>query len=92
MSRVAALAVVLLLVATPVAAQQAAVCVPDAAAADEASRNAGEELAWIGQTNAGTLMRFYLGRQTYSVFFQRLDGSWCTAPSMIGKIRRSGAA
>ena len=88
----AALVIAACLVATPVAAQQAAVCVPDAAAADEASRNAGEELAWVGQTNAGTLMRFYLGRDTYSVFFQRSDSSWCTAPSMIGKIRRSGAA
>ena len=88
----AALVIAACLVATPVAAQQAAVCVPDAAAADEASRNAGEELAWVGQTNAGTLMRFYLGRETYSVFFQRSDSSWCTAPSMIGKIRRSDAA
>ena len=88
----AALVIAACLFATPVAAQQAAVCVPDAAAADEASRNAGEELAWVGQTNAGTLMRFYPGRETYSVFFQRSDSSWCTAPSMIGKIRRSGAA
>ncbi len=86
------LAIAACLVATPLSAQQAAVCVPDAASADEASRNAGEELVWIGQTNAGTLMRFYLGRQTYSVFFQGADSSWCTAPSMVGKIRRSGAA
>lgn len=71
---------------------QQIVCVPDAAAADEASRNAGEELAWVGQTSAGTLMRFYLGRQTFSVFYQGADSSWCTAPSMIGKIRRSDAA
>jgi len=87
----AAVVIAACLFATPVAAQQTAVCVPDAAAADEASRNAGEELAWVGQTNAGTLMRFYLGRETYSVFFQRSDSSWCTAPSMIGKIRRSDA-
>jgi hypothetical protein len=80
------------LFATPLSAQQQIVCVPDAAAADEASRNAGEELAWVGQSNAGTLMRFYLGRQTYSVFFQGTDNSWCTTPSMIGKIRRSDAA
>ena len=90
--RAAVIIIAACLLVTPVFAQQSAVCVPDAAAADEASRNAGEELAWVGQTNAGTLMRFYLGRETYSVFFQRADSSWCTAPSMIGKIRRSGAA
>ena len=88
----AALAIAACLFATPLAAQQQIVCVPDTASADEASRNAGEELAWVGQTSAGTLMRFYLGRQTYSVFFQGADSSWCTAPSMIGKIRRSDAA
>ena len=92
MSRLAAAVIIAAcLFATPARAQQSAVCVPDAEAADEASRNAGEELAWVGQTNAGTLMRFYLGRDTYSVFFQRSDSSWCTAPSMIGKIRRSDA-
>jgi hypothetical protein len=87
----AALAIAACLFATPLAAQQQIVCVPDTAAADAASRNAGEELAWVGQTNAGTLMRFYLGPTTWSVFFER-NGQWCTAPSMIGKIKRDGAA
>lgn len=88
----AALVIAACLIATPLSAQQAVVCVPDAASADEASRNAGEELAWAGQTNGGTLMRFYLGGSTWSVFFQRADGQWCTAPSMVGKIKRDGAA
>ena len=47
---------------------------PDRAAADEASRNAGEELAWVGKTSGDTIMLFYLGRETWSVFFQRPDG------------------
>jgi hypothetical protein len=88
----AALAIAACLFATPLAAQQQIVCVPDAAAADEVSRNASEELAWIGQTSGGTLMRFYLGPRTYSVFFQRPDSQWCTSPSMVGKIKRDGAA
>lgn len=70
---------------------QQIVCVPDAAAADEVARNAGEELAWAGETSAGVSMRFYLGRKTWSVFFDR-GGQWCTAPSMVGKIKRDGAA
>mgnify|MGYP003113083403 CR=1 FL=1 len=88
----AAVVIAACLVATPVSAQQAAVCVLDTASADEVSRNAGEELAWIGQTNGGTLMRFYLGPRTYSVFFQRPDSQWCTSPSMVGKIKRADAA
>lgn len=70
---------------------QQIVCVPDAAAADEAARNANEELAWRGETSGGTAMRFYLGRTTWTVWFER-DGRWCTAPSMVGKIKRDGAA
>ena len=76
----------------PAAAQQAAVCVPDAAAADEASRNSGEELAWMGETSEGSMMRFYLGQRTWSVFYLRSDGQWCTAPTMVGKIRRADPA
>ncbi len=84
------LAAFLVLFATPAMAQQI-VCVPDAAAADEASRNAGEELAWQGETSGGVGMRFYLGRETWTVFFNR-GGQYCTSPSMIGKIKRDGAA
>jgi len=61
-------------------------CVPDTAAADQAARNAGEELAWQGETSGGVGMRFYISPTTWSVFFER-DGQWCTAPSMVGKIR-----
>jgi len=87
----AALAIAACLFATPLAAQQQIVCVPDTASADEAARNAGEELAWRGDTSDGVGMRFYLGRETYTVFFER-NGQWCTAPSMVGKIKRDGAA
>lgn len=86
----AALAIAACLFATPLAAQQQIVCVPDAASADEAARNAGEELAWRGETS-GVGMRFYLGRETWTVFFER-NGQWCTVPSMVGKIKRDGAA
>jgi hypothetical protein len=79
------------LFATPLAAQQQIVCVPDTASADEAARNAGEELAWRGETSGGVGMRFYLGRDTWTVFFDR-GGQWCTAPGMVGKIKRDGAA
>jgi len=88
-----ALVIAACLFATPLAAQQQQqiACVPDTAAADEAARNAGEELAWRGETSGGTAMRFYLGRDTWTVFFER-GGQWCTAPSMVGKIKRDGAA
>jgi hypothetical protein len=86
----AVLAIAACLFATPLAAQQQIVCVPDTASADEAARNAGEELAWRGETS-GVGMRFYLGRDTWSVFFER-GGQWCTAPSMVGKIKRGGKA
>lgn len=93
--RRAALAIATCLFATPLSAQQPIACVPDAAAADEAARNAGEELAWRGETSGaggGTVgMRFYLGRDTWTVFFER-DGQWCTAPSMVGKIKVGEAA
>jgi L-aminopeptidase/D-esterase-like protein len=79
------------LFATPLSAQQQIVCVPDAAAADEAARNAGEELVWRGETSGGVGMRFYLGRETWTVFFNR-GGQWCTTPGMVGKIKRDGAA
>lgn len=79
----------------PASAQQQIACVPDAAAADEAARNAGEELAWRGETSGGgggtVGMRFYLGRDSWTVFYER-DGQWCTAPSMVGKIKRDEAA
>ena len=79
------------LFATPLSAQQQIVCVPDTASADEAARNAGEELAWTGETSGGVGMRFYLGRETWTVFFDR-GGQWCTTPGMVGKIKRQGAA
>lgn len=79
------------LFATPLSAQQQIVCVPDTASADEVARNAGEELAWRGYTSDGVGMRFYLGHETWTVFFDR-NGQWCTAPSMAGKIKRDGAA
>ena len=84
------LALAACLFATPLAAQQI-VCVPDEASADEAARNAGEELAWRGETSGGVGMRFYLGRDTWTVFFDR-GGQWCTTPGMVGKIKRDGAA
>jgi len=86
-----ALVIAACLFATPLAAQQQIVCVPDTASADEAARNAGEELAWRGETSGGIGMRFYLGPTTWTVFFDR-GGQWCTAPSMVGKIKRDGAA
>ena len=87
----ATLVIAACLIATPLAAQQQIVCVPDMASADEATRNAGEELAWRGETSGGVGMRFYLGRDTWTVFFER-GGQWCTAPGMVGKIKRDGAA
>ena len=69
----------------PAAGQQIS-CVPDTAAADQAARNAGEELAWQGETSGGVGMRFYISPTTWTVFFER-NGQWCTAPSMVGKIR-----
>lgn len=87
----AALAIAACLFATPIAAQQQIVCVPDTASADKAARNAGEELAWQGDTSDNVRMRFYLGRDTWTVFFDQ-GGQWCTAPSMVGKIKRGGKA
>ena len=52
-----------------------------------AARNAGEGLAWRGETISGVGMRFYLGRDTWTVFFERV-GQWCTAPGMVGRIKR----
>lgn len=86
------LALAACLFATPLAAQQPIACVPDAAAADETARNAGEYLAWRGETSGGVGMRFYLGRDSWTVFFSERDGQWCTTPSMMGKIKRDGAA
>jgi len=86
-----ALVIAACLFATPLAAQQQIACVPDTAAADEAARNAGEELALELETSGGVAMRFYLGRDTWTVWFQR-NTQWCTAPSMVGKIRRDEAA
>ncbi|NBQ50154.1 MAG: hypothetical protein EBT12_09720 [Marivivens sp.] len=74
----------------PASGQQVA-CVPDAAAADEAARNAGEELAFEGETSGGVGMRFYISPTTWTVFFER-NGQWCTAPSMVGKIHHGNRA
>lgn len=74
----------------PASAQQVA-CVSSVAAADEAARSAGEELALELVTSGGTPMRLYIGTSTWSVFFQR-EGVWCVAPSMVGRIKRGGAA
>jgi len=50
---------------------QQIVCVPDAATADGLSRNAGEELAWQGETSGGVgKMRFYLGRDDMGGVFR----------------------
>lgn len=87
----AALVIAACLLATPLAAQQQIACVPDAASADEAARNAGEELALELETSGGVAMRFYLGRDTWTVWFER-NTQWCTAPSMVGKIKRDEAA
>ena len=86
-----ALVIAACLFATPLSAQQQIVCVPDAAAADEASRNAGEELAWIGETSEGSMMRFYLGQDTWTAFFES-NGAWCTAPTMAGRVVKADAA
>tara|TARA_R110000824_G_scaffold213718_2_gene400020 strand:+ start:313 stop:582 length:270 start_codon:yes stop_codon:yes gene_type:complete len=87
----AALVIAACLFATPVYAQQQIMCVPDAAAADEAAQNSGEELAWQGKTGSGVEMRFYLGPDTWTVFFYR-GGQWCTSSGMVGIINRAGAA
>ncbi len=86
------LAVLLVLTATPAMAQQQIMCVPDTAAADEAAQNSGEELAWQGKTSSGVEMRFYLGRDTWTVFFYRSDRLWCTTSGMVGEIKRADAA
>jgi len=86
-----ALVIAACLFATPLAAQQQIACVPDTAAADEAARNAGEELAFELETSSGVAMRLYLSRDTWTVWFQR-NTQWCTAPSMVGKIKRGKAA
>jgi hypothetical protein len=85
------LAIVACLFATPLSAQQQIVCVPDVTAADKAARNAGEELALKLETSNGVAMRLYLGRDTWTVWFER-NTQWCTAPSMVGKIKRDGVA
>jgi len=91
--RSAALVIAACLFATPISAQQQIACVSDMAAADKAARTAGEELAFEGETTGGDVnLRFYLGQHTWSVFFLRSDGMWCTAPSMVGKIKRDKAA
>lgn len=71
----------------PASGQQIA-CVPDTAAADEAARTANEELAWVGETASGVRIRFYKGRSSWTVFFQRADSLWCTSPSMVGTTKR----
>jgi len=85
-----ALVIAACLLATPLSAQQLA-CVSDVAEADEASRKAGEELALELETNGGVPMRMYLSRDTWTVWFQQ-NGQWCTAPSMVGKIKVGEAA
>ena len=87
------LAIAACLFATPLAAQQQIACVPDIAAADEAARNANEELLLELETSGGTPMRLYvsLSRGTWTVWFQR-NTQWCTAPSMVGKIKVGEAA
>jgi len=87
----ATLVIAAFLFATPLSAQQQIACVSDTAAADEAARNAGEELALELETSSGVAMRLYLSRDTWTVWFQR-NTQWCTAPSMVGKIKRGKAA
>ena len=79
-----------LLVATPAAAQEMA-CVEDASAMNEAARNANEELALELETVGGTPLRLFVSRLTWTVWFER-DGRWCTAPSMMGAIKRPDQA
>lgn len=79
-----------LLFATPAAAQGMA-CVEDASAMKEAARNANEELALELETVGGTPLRLFVSRHTWTVWFER-DGRWCTAPSMMGAIKRPDQA
>lgn len=72
----------------PASAQQTLPCVPDEKAADAAAAVAGEDLVWEGETASGVQMRFYLGRSSWTVFFQRADSLWCTSPSMVGTVTR----
>lgn len=81
----AVLALVALLLASPAVAKDVA-CVPNTKAADEAATNAGEDLIWEGRTSSGVEMRFYLGKETWTVFFRRSDSLWCTSPTMVGTI------
>jgi len=82
------LALAALLLTSPAAAQNVA-CVPDTQAADAAATNAGEDLIWEGRTSTGSEIRFYLGKKTWSVFFRRADGLWCTSPTMVGTTRKA---
>jgi len=84
----AVLALVALLLASPAAAKDIA-CVPNTKAADEAAINAGEDLIWEGRTSNGVEMRFYLGKETWTVFFRRADSLWCTSPTMVGTILKA---
>lgn len=84
----AVLALTALLLASPAVAKDVA-CVPNTQAADEATTNAGEDLIWEGRTSNGVEMRFYLGKETWTVFFRRADGLWCTSPTMVGTNRKA---
>jgi len=85
-----ALVIAACLFATPAAAQETA-CVEDESAMKDAARNANEELALELETVGGTPLRLFVSRHTWSVWFER-NGRWCTAPSMMGAIKRPDQA
>ena len=93
MSRLAAaLAVVLLLGATPVAAQQGFVCVETDDDMQKQMAQHDEMLQFVGVNKLGQIFFVYAGQSTFTVWFVRSDGDICTGPSYLGEILKTGNA
>jgi hypothetical protein len=92
MSRVMAVIVAVLLVATPAAAEQIA-CVSSEQHMIEASAKHGEALQWSGLSHYQQPFWFFasFAQQTYTVWFQLADGRICTGPGYVGNIQQMGS-
>ena len=88
----ATLAVVLLLVATPVSAQQDIVCVQTDDDMQKQMAQHDEMLQFVGVNKLGQIFFVYAGQATFTVWFVRSGGDICTGPSYLGEILKTGNA
>jgi hypothetical protein len=69
------------------------VCVNNETEMIEAATKAREKLQWMGKSNYDQTFWFFVGfaEETWTVWFELLDGRICTGPGYFGSVHQLGS-